>query len=68
MKAQDQMAVQDVELAVDIINWGIASGHARYFSTKASGRSVTPRLLTLCSEPSAPLEFDIPRFQRPRMN
>jgi hypothetical protein len=41
-KAQDQLAVQDVELAVDIINWGIASGHARYFSTKASGRSVTP--------------------------
>src|SRR5215213_10758488 len=26
------------------------------------------RLLTLCSEPSAPLEFDVPRFQPSRLN
>ena len=41
-KAQDQLAVAGRRAGSRYHHWGIASGHARYFSTKASGRSVMP--------------------------
>ena len=67
-KAQDQLAVQDVELAVDIINSGYRFGSRAVLFNEGLRSICHARLLTLCSEPSAPLEFDVPRFQPSRLN
>jgi hypothetical protein len=59
------LALQDVELAADIII-GISLQVTRGTFNEDLRSICHARLSTLCFEPFAPFDFDIPRFQPSR--